>query len=193
MAPPETSWFHALPAGNTWHPPIIGAVTEPVGVVGVAVGGIAVGVAVAGRGVLVGIGVAGLGVVVPAAVGAVVVGVFVGFEIVPHFATTSEFETRDVVRRAPLHFRRTWSPGCSVVEEVAANAATTPRARMSAAPMAPGRVAGACAMLWSGFPGAGSHWHIRPSRGDVRARFGNPCVKSSVPRREQGGWRREKR
>jgi hypothetical protein len=81
---------------------MIGAETEPVGVVGVAVGGTAVGVEVAGLGVLVAVAVAGFGVLVAGC------GVLVGVEArLPQVATISLFETRAVVRRAPSQVSRT--------------------------------------------------------------------------------------
>jgi hypothetical protein len=164
-----------------------GAVMLPPGVVGVAVGVLVrVSVAVAAV-VFVGVAVAGLGVFVAGAVvlvGVAGTGVLVGAEAVPQVATISLLETRDVVSRAPLHFRRKLSPGCMVAEDEAANAAMTPSASMAARPIAPGR---SCRRIRE-TPGvrisrwAGSHWHIRRSLGDVRACFGNPSVKTSVTR-----------
>jgi hypothetical protein len=85
---------------------MIGAETEPVGGVGVAVGGTAVGVEVAGLGELVAVAVAGFGVFVEVAVAGF--GVLVGVAArLPQVATISLFETRAVVRRAPSQVSRT--------------------------------------------------------------------------------------
>jgi hypothetical protein len=110
----------------------------------------------------------------------------VGVETAPQRATNSLLEILDVVIRAPLHFRRSSSPGLMVDEDEAAKAAKPPRASMAAMPIAPGRKRFRTGRT-SGFansPGrAGSHRHIRRFMGDVRARFGNPEVRSSVARR----------